>query len=141
MQADLIVAMKERDADRALVLRTLKASLKNAEIAGSGILDDAAALAVLQREAKRHAESIDAFSKAGRVDLVDKEKKELVIIQAYLPAQMSDDELHAIVEKVMKEMGSDVKEGVVIGKIMSQVRGKADGKRVQIMVKSVLSSS
>jgi uncharacterized protein YqeY len=103
-------------------------------------LDDAAILEVLQKQAKMRRDSIDAFKKGDRPELASKEEQELALIQTYLPAQMSDAELRAIVEAVVAESGAagprDM--GKVMPKVLAQTKDRADGKKVAGLVSALL---
>ena len=97
-------------------------------------------LGIITKQAKQRRESVESFEKAGRKDLADKEKAELAILESYLPKQLSDDELRAVVQKAI--VWSDAKSPADMGKLMKvlmpAVQGKADGKRVQEVVKDLL---
>lgn len=103
-------------------------------------LDDAAVLDVLQKQAKMRRDSIDAFTKGDRPELAAKEQQELALIQAYLPAQMSDAELRAIVERIVAETGAagprDM--GKVMPKVLAETKDRADGKKVAGLVGAML---
>jgi uncharacterized protein YqeY len=103
-------------------------------------LDDAAVLDVLQKQAKMRRDSIDAFRKGDRPELAAKEEKELAIIQAYLPAQMSDADLRAIVERVVAETGASGPRdmGKVMPKVLAETKDRADGKKVAGLVAAML---
>jgi len=103
-------------------------------------LDDAAVLDVLQKQAKMRRDSIDAFRKGDRPELAAKEEKELAIIQSYLPAQMSDADLRAIVERVVGETGASGPRdmGKVMPKVLAETRDRADGKKVAGLVAAML---
>ena len=103
-------------------------------------LDDAAVLDVLQKQAKMRRDSIDAFRKGDRPELAAKEEKELAIIQSYLPAQMSDADLRAIVERVVGEMGASGPRdmGKVMPKVLAETKDRADGKKVAGLVAAML---
>jgi uncharacterized protein YqeY len=140
LSADLKDAMRARDERRRDVLRYTIAALQNAEIAAPGELADADALAVLVREAKRRQESIDEFRKAGRQDLVDKEEAELTVLAPYLPAQMPREEIVAAARKAIEQTGAaGAKDmGKVMSALMPELRGKADGKVVNEVVRELL---
>ena len=103
-------------------------------------LDDAAVLDVLQKQAKMRRDSIDAFRKGDRPELAAKEDKELAIIQSYLPAQMSDADLRAIVERVVAETGASGPRdmGKVMPKVLAETKDRADGKKVAGLVAAML---
>src|SRR4051794_14914577 len=131
VQSDITAAMKSGERDRVGALRLVSSELQKAhKEAGSGSQADE--VAVLQRERKRRVEAATAYRDAGRDDLADAEEAEAGLIDVYLPAQLSDDELHAIVGDVVAETGaSSPKEmGQVMSQVMPRVQGRADGKRV-----------
>lgn len=141
IQKDLKKSMKARDGNRISVLRLLLSSIKNREIEKKDALDDEEVLAEITSSAKRRRESIEAFTEGGRTDLVKKEEAELAILQEYLPAQLSSDEIRGVVLEVVEAVGamtaSDL--GKVMKELMPRLRGKADGKRVNEIVLEVLS--
>jgi len=139
---DMRAAMKERDQVRVSTLRMLMAAVKNAEVQGAQAreLSDAEVLDVVGREAKRRKEAIEAYSGAGRTDLVDKETAELGVLQGYLPEALSDEELARLVDEVIAETGASTPRqmGDVMKVLMPKVRGRADGAAVSAMVKQKL---
>jgi len=140
INTDLKTAMRAKEEVRLLVLRTLLSSINYAEIAKQKKLDDAGIIEVVGKEIKQHRESIEAFDKGNRPDLTAKEKAELAILQEYMPAQMSRDEITAIVEKVIAEVApkGPGDKGKVMQKLMPQVKGKADGNEVNGIVTELL---
>ena len=143
LSADLKDAMRQRDERRRDVLRFTLASLHNAEIAARHELDGDEALAVLSREAKRRQESIDEFRKAGRQDLVDKEEAELAILSPYLPQQLSRDEIAQAAREVVQQTGASGPKdfGKVMSALMQQLRGRADGREANEVVRELLAGS
>lgn len=143
---DLTAAMKAKDADRLAVLRMLKAKMMEAEVAqrekkGIGyVLEDPDAQAVIAAYAKQRRDSIDAYRQGGRADLAAKEEAELALIQQYLPAQLSEDQIRTIVGDAIKESGAaSAKDmGAVMKIVMPKVRGVSDGKVVNQIVKEML---
>ena len=131
----MTASLKAGDRARANALRLIANELQKA--AKEGNADE---VAVLQRERKRRIEAAEAYRDAAREDLAGAEEREAAIIEAYLPAQLSDDELRAIVGDVVAQAGaSSPKEmGKVMSAVMPQVKGRADGKRVSAMVQEVL---
>jgi uncharacterized protein len=129
---DLKTALKAGDVLRVSVLRMVKAGLKNRQIEKGGELSEEEVLSVLSSMAKQRKESIEQFSKGGREDLAEKERTELSIIQSYLPAQLSVEEIDAVIAEAIREssaMGSkDV--GKVMKLVMPRLKGGADGKTV-----------
>jgi uncharacterized protein YqeY len=140
VQADTTAALKAGDRERAQALRLITNELQKAvKEARDGAADEAA---VLQRERKRRLEAAEAYREAGREDLAASEEREAAIIEDYLPEQLSDDELHAIVGDAVAESGaSSPKEmGKVMSLVMARVQGRADGKRVSQLVKEKLTA-
>lgn len=137
---DMKEAMKAKDNDTRDTLRLLAAAIKQVEVDEQKELDDAAVQAILLKQAKQRRESIDEYEKAGRGELAKAEKTELAIIENYLPIMMDEAEIRALAEKVIAEVGAtDVKSmGMVMGKLMPQVKGKADGKLVNQVVQDLL---
>lgn len=127
--------MKAGEKERVGALRMVADALQKAEKEGG---DDE--IAVLQRERKRRLESAEAYREAGRTDLAESEEREAELIAGYLPEQLSDEELRAIVGDVVAETGaSSPKEmGQVMSHVMPKVEGRADGKRVSGLVKELL---
>ena len=137
VQSDVVAAMKAGDRGRAGALRLIVSELQKAAKEGGG--DE---VEVLQRERKRRLESATAYRDGGRQDLADAEEREAELIGTYLPEQLSDDELHAIVGDAVAESGaSSPKEmGKVMALVMPQVKGRADGKRVSAAVQEKLTA-
>lgn len=131
---DLKKAMKAQDAFLLGTLRMVSSSLKYKAIDKKGDLTDEECLKVLASEAKKRKDAIAAFFKGGRAELADKEKKELALIQKYLPKPLSEEELRAIIKKVAKE-NAGLGFGPLMGKVMAQVKGKAEGNAVQKILK------
>lgn len=133
--------MKAKDGNRVSVLRFLLSSIQNREIAKKDALGDDEVLEEITSAAKKRRESMEAFKEGDRMDLVEKEEAELVILQEYLPEQLSPDEIRSMVQEVVQSTGaisaSDI--GKVMKELMPQVRGKADGKLVNEIVREVLS--
>ena len=143
IRTEMTAAMRARDTQRRDTHRLLMAACENARIElGHGLSDDEA-LRVLQREAKQRRDSIEEYARGNRQDLVDVEQLELDIIVSYLPAELSDDELDAVVREVIAEAGAtgpgDM--GKVMGPLMQRVAGRADGRRVNELVRELLASS
>ncbi|MCA1711948.1 MAG: GatB/YqeY domain-containing protein [Actinobacteria bacterium] len=144
IQADLTRAMKARDSARVGALRMALAALKNAAVAErlgpQGQLEDEAAQRVLAGEAKRRREAAEAYRAAGHDDRAAAEEAEAEVYAAYLPAQMSDDELAALVDGAIAESGADGPGamGQVMKAVMPRVAGRADGTRVAAIVRQRL---
>jgi len=137
IREDTRAAMKAGERERVGTLRMITSSLQQDEKEGAGD-----AVAVLQRERKKRIEAAEAFAAGGRADRADAERAEAALIESYLPEQIGDDELAAIVAAAVESSGATtVKEmGRVIGVVMPQVKGRADGKRVSTMVRERLGS-
>jgi uncharacterized protein YqeY len=137
---DLKMAMKSGEKLRLSVIRMVRAKIKNAEIEKRDGLDDGEVLKVITRDVKQHKESITAFKDGNRPELAEKEEAELAILMEYMPQQMSRDEVVAIIKQVIEETGAagPQDKGKVMGKIMAQVSGKADGKEVNQIVMDLL---
>lgn len=141
IEKDVIVAMKAKDAVKVSTLRMLKSALGNYLIqVKKDKADDAEVLGIITKQAKQRRESVESFEKAGRKDLADKEKVELVILEAYLPKQLTDDELRAAVRSAIATSGATgpADMGKLMKVLMPTIQGKADGKRVQEAVKTLL---
>jgi len=132
--------MKAREQTRVSTLRMLMAAMKNTQVEKGHELSDDEVVEVVSREAKRRRESMEAFEKGGRAELVEKEKAELAVLEAYLPQQLGEDELAALVDEAISETGaSSPKEmGAVMKVVMGKVKGRADGAAVSAMVRARL---
>lgn len=145
VQADLATAMRARDEDRTRTLRLLRAAIKNLEVARTDPkhqqhgqpLGEGDLLAVVERELKQRQDSIDAFRKGGREDLVAREQAEVAVLQSYLPTRMSRDEIAAHVRGIVAESGTDFK--TVMPRAARELRGRADGREVNEVVKELTS--
>lgn len=142
LTADMKQAMKDKEAGklRLNVIRMVRANIKNTEINNKIELDDQGVLQILMKEVKMRMDSIEEFAKAGREDLVSQNKEEVAILQAYLPAALSDEELKAMVAEVIAEVGatSPKEIGKVMPKVIAKANGRADGKRINAMVRELL---
>ncbi|MCF7740782.1 MAG: GatB/YqeY domain-containing protein [Candidatus Marinimicrobia bacterium] len=137
---DMKKAMKSKEKERMQVLRLLRSDLKKAKIDKRGEFTEEDAQQVINKAAKNRRESIESYKKGDRQDLVEEEQKELEVIEEYLPEQMSDDEIKELIDQVIEETGASGMQdmGKVMGTIMPKVRGKADGSKVQAIVRSKL---
>jgi len=137
---DMKTAMKAKEKETLQVIRMLKASLQNEQIKVGRDLTEDEELTVLSREMKQRRDSLTEFEKAGREDLTEKVKGEITIVEQYLPAQLTDEEIRQIVVDAIEKTGaSSPKEfGKVMGLVMPQVKGKADGNQVNAVVKELL---
>jgi len=141
IRADMEKSLRGGDKLRCSVLRLVLSAINYAEIAQQKTLDDNGVLAVISKEAKQRKESIEAFEKGNRPDLVAKEKAELDILVTYLPQQMGRDDILVIVKKVIEEVGAKgpLDKGKVMSKLMPQTKGRADGQEVNTIVTEILS--
>lgn len=141
LQNDLKTAMKAGDTTARDTIRYTMSSLKNARIDKGGPLTPQEEIAVMQRDARRHQESIDQFRAGGRPDLVEKEEAELAVLKRYLPAELSDAEVDALVADAIAETGASSPKDV--GKLMpvliQKAAGRADGKRLNEAARAALS--
>ena len=137
---DMGSAMRSGDNEKRDTLRMVLAAIKQVEIDDRVTLDDDGVTAVLSKQAKQRRESIADYEKAGRTDLVDVEKVELAIIENYLPQMMSRAEIEAVATDIIAQLGvSDAKGmGQVMNRLMPQVKGKADGRLVNEVVRALL---
>lgn len=141
LREDVRRALKARDRETVSVLRLLEDALLNEELSQSHPLDDTAAVRVLEREMKRRREAAEAFARGGRTESAERERWEAQVIAAYLPEQMSDAELEQIVRRVIDGTERQGAEGRIMGKVMAEVRGRADGTRVRDLVSCILSTA
>ena len=139
---DLKDAMRQGDDTRKSALRMAITAIKNAEVAAIKQFDDAEVIGVIGKQAKQRRESIEEFGKANRQDLVDKEAAELKVLEAYLPAQMSRDDVVAVARKVVEEAGAkgSSDKGRVMSVLMPRLAGQADGKTVNEVVTELLAN-
>jgi hypothetical protein len=139
--ADIVTAMKAKDATKLTALRMLKSALMNKGIEKGRALESAEELQVLSMLVKQRRDSIDQFTKGGRTDLAEKEQAEIVILNAYLPASATDDEVAAAVASAITETGASGPKdmGKVMKAVMAGLAGKTvDGKKVSEAVKAKL---
>ncbi|WP_372825645.1 GatB/YqeY domain-containing protein [Polaromonas sp.] len=142
---DMKNAMRAKDSERLGTIRLLLAALKQKEIDERVVLDDAAVVAIVDKLIKQRKDSIEAFQKAERKDLADKEAAELVVLQAYLPARLSLEEVTAAVKAIVAELGESSGSkpgsgdmGKVMGAVKAKLAGKADMGQVSAAVKAAL---
>ncbi len=142
LSEDLKTAMKAHDDVTRDTVRLISAAVKNAEIEKGGELDEAGSSEVLTRMAKQYRDSITTFGDAGRTDLVDKETAELDVLLRYLPEQLGEEQILALAKAAVTEVGATgaSDRGKVMGKLMPQLRGKADGSLVNKVVGELLES-
>ncbi len=145
IQDDLTSALKAGDGFRVGVLRMLSSSLHNRSIEKKGKgqdteLTDEEALEILGREAKKRKEAAELYEKGGRSDLSAKEKQEFILVKAYLPEEVGDEEIGKVIEGVLANMGKVTQKefGKVMGEVMKQLKGRADASAVSALVKKRL---
>lgn len=138
--ADMKEAMRNGDKQKLSVIRMTRAAIKNVEIEESKDLSDDELIEVLAKEVKQRKESIEEYKKAGQEDTVEELKEEINILEEYLPEQLSEEELVDLVEEVIADVGAeDMSDmGKVMGAIMPQVKGRADGSKVNELVRERL---
>ena len=134
--------MKDRESGklRLSVIRMARANIKNIEIDGKKELNDDEVLTVLMKEVKMRQDSLEEFTKAGRNDLAEQARQEIAILEKYLPEQLGDEELKALVHEAISESGavSPKDMGKVMSAVMAKTKGRAEGKRINIMVRELL---
>jgi len=134
-------ALKNGNSQKRMVLGMVLAAIKNKEIEKRSELNDDDVVVVVSSEIKKRKDSVEQYQKGGRPELAEGEKKESEILMAYMPKQMSEDEVKSEVKKAIVQIGAkDMKEmGKVIGAVMAKIKGKADGQMVSRLVKEELS--
>lgn len=138
---DLKESMKSRQAEKTGTLRMVKAALINLKVEkNKELLTDDEVLQVIQKQVKQRKESVESFEKAGRQELAQKEKNEICILEAYLPQQMTEAEVSAVVRSIIAKMGVNSKAdmGRVMKEVMAVLRGKADGRMINEAVSKAL---
>lgn len=138
---DIKTAMKSKEAERLSTVRFLQSAVKYREIElRPNAITDQEILGVIKKLAKQRKDSISEFEKAGRTDLVDKEKFELSVLEEYLPQQMDETQLAAIVDEAIKTLGADSPKqmGAVIKEVIAKTAGQADGRMISDLVKAKL---
>ena len=141
LREDLKDAMRARDVVRRDTIRLVQAAIKNVEIERRGAeLSDADVVVVMQRQVKQRHESITQYEQVNRSDLADVERAELAVIEAYLPQQMSREEIVVTAQAMIEQLGArgPSDRGKVMGGLMGQLRGKADGATVNAVVSELL---
>jgi uncharacterized protein YqeY len=138
LQAELKTAMLARDALRVSVLKSLKSALANEQIAKGHELSDEEVVAVLKRQAKQRDEAAAGFTEGGAQDRAEKEIAEKVIIDEFLPEQLSESAVVAVIDEVVSAAGDGANQGQIIGQVMAQLKGQADGAVVARLVRERL---
>ncbi|OIO46431.1 MAG: hypothetical protein AUJ28_02425 [Parcubacteria group bacterium CG1_02_37_51] len=142
IEADRMIAMKASDELRLSTLRMISTVMKNAMIAKKGELTDEEVQKILRTEVKKRKEAHEAFLKADYQDKAAQEKTEMAMIEAYLPAQMSDQDLEQLVSKTLQaaNMSEPSQFGQAMGVVMKELAGQADGAKVQSLIKKILNT-
>ena len=138
---DLISSLKSRDTEKVAALRFLISAIKYKEVDKKSDLTDAEIIDVIGKQVKTHKESIESFKKGNRTDLVAKEESELVLLESYLPARMSEGEIKDLVTKKLSELRNQnqaVDFGTLMKAVMADLKGKADGAVVKSVVEEIL---
>lgn len=140
LQDDALFALKSGDKDKLSLLRFIIAQIQNKEIEKKDKLNNEETVAVIKKVARELKESIDAFEKGGRSELVEANKKQLEIVASYLPAEITDEELNAEIEKILAENKNTVKKNpkAAIGMVMGRLKAKADPSRIMSALKARL---
>ena len=140
LTADMKEAMKNKEKDRLAVIRMVRGAIRQQEIDGQKELGEEDVIAVISKEVKMRRDSIEEFQKGGREDLVGKTQAEIDVLLPYLPAQLSEDEVRELVKAAVEQTGAATPKdmGKVMGVLMPKVKGRADGKMVNTIVKSFL---
>ena len=142
LQRDLQDAMRARDAHRKSALRMVLTTIQLAEVESPRALEDGEVLELIRKEVKRREEALEMMREAGREDLVSDEAPQLALLQAYLPAQMSEEDVRELAQAVVDEVGASSPRdmGKVMGALMPRLQGQADGRMVNQIVRDLLSA-
>ena len=140
LDSELKEAMRNKEALKRTVLRTMRSEIRNAEINSQTTLDDEGIISVLTKQVQQRKDSVEAYEAANRQDLVAKESEEINIISVYLPEQLPQEEIEQIIDLAISQSGASSLDdmGKIMGLVMPQVRGRADGKIVNTIVTSKL---
>ncbi|MEX2471720.1 MAG: GatB/YqeY domain-containing protein [Gemmatimonadota bacterium] len=136
IQRDLNTARKQRDKDRLLVLSTLLSEIRNKEIDGGKDLDDEGVIQVVSKAIKQRSDAAEQMRDAGREELAEQEEAQAVVLQNYLPAQLTEDEVRELVRGIVAAGAAEM--GAVMGKLMPEIRGRFDGKEANRIVREEL---
>lgn len=140
LMADMKTAMKARQKEKLTVIRSMRSAIRQAEIDGKTELNDDGVISIISKELKMRQDSLAEFQKGGRDDLVAKTKEEIAVIMPYLPEQLSEDAIKALVKDAVTKTGASSPKdmGKIMKLIMPEVKGKADGKLVNSIVREML---
>ncbi|MFC1966730.1 GatB/YqeY domain-containing protein [Chloroflexota bacterium] len=138
---DLKQAMRGGDNLRRLVIRLVLSAIQNAEIAKQAAVEDNDILGIIAKEVRQRQESIEAFKQGNRQDLIAQEEAEMAVLQAYLPKQMTRDEVVAEARRIIEEVGAQAPgdKGKVMPKLIAELKGRADGREINAVVTELLS--
>lgn len=138
---DMKSAMRAKNKERLMTIRLVLAVIKQQEVDTQEAVDDQAVLAILDKQVKQRRDSIAQYDKAGRDDLADQERKEMVILQEYLPEQLTDSEIDALIQQALDTTGASAMSdmGKVMGFITPKAKGRADMGKISGLIKSRLS--
>ena len=140
VRADMTAAMKAQEKDRLSTIRMLQSALKNEQINSGHELSDEEAMSVIRKAVKQRQDSIEQYTNAGRTELADRERVEMDLLKAYLPAELSEEELETGVREIIASTGAQSKKD--LGKVMTEAtaryKGRADGKKIQELVSRLL---
>ncbi|MEP0545835.1 MAG: GatB/YqeY domain-containing protein [Rhodothermales bacterium] len=140
LERDLKDAMRAKDQTRLLTIRSIRSAIIEKEKEGTGPVSDDDLAAIVQKQAKQRRDAMQQYDDAGRDDLAQKERDELAILAHYLPKQLSDADIHRTVQDIVTRTGAtSMKDmGRVMGEVMSELKGQADGNRVRVVVQNLL---
>lgn len=141
LQQDMKSALKNKEKEKLSTIRMVRAAIKKAEIDHKGPLNDEQIIEVIMREVKQRKDAVQEYEKAGRHDLVEKEKEELQILETYLPEPLTEEELTEIIQETIQQLGVTSKKeiGKVMKTVLPKVKGRAEGKAVNQIVQKLLS--
>ena len=140
VRADLTAAMKAQDKERLYVVRMLQSALKNEQIHLGHELSDEEAMSVIRKSVKQRQDSIEQYTNANRTELADKERAEMELLKAYLPPELSEEELESGLREIIASTGAQSKKdmGKVMKEATARFKGRADGRKIQEVVSRLL---
>jgi len=140
IRADMTAAMKAQEKERLSTIRMLQSSIKNEQINAGHELSDEEAMAVIRKAVKQRQDSIEQYTSGGRLELAEKERSEMELLKAYLPPELSDEDLEAGIREIIASTGALSRKdmGKVMKEATARFRGRADGKKVQELVSRLL---
>lgn len=140
VRADMTAAMKAQEKERLSTIRMLQSALKNEQIHLGHELSDEEALSVIRKAVKQRLDSIEQFTNAGRMEMAEKERSEMELLKAYLPADLSEEELESGIREIIASTGAQSKKdmGKVMKEATARFKGRVDGRKVQEVVQRLL---